>query len=278
MSPRRRALALSITLLTLCAPARASADVQEVFQGLAERRLSPAPLVPTTAPRSLRPLDATIATLSNPRRSGYGIRLANDATDSVIALRGGEFTSMKTAVRQYRRSGFSVRSTQIRKRDGYLLTRSRDRTLLWVEKGVVYWMGSATPKTVSIKELRATAAGLDRLEGAFSGSDELGENAVFMVTTRRTVTAYVEWTANCTGPDGSPSAQRAGQAGVTLAPRQGRSFAFDIAENLRGSTPFPWQGTVSGTTDADGGTVEFRVTASTADESCDSGPKSIAVR
>lgn len=158
------------------------------------------------------------------------------------------------------------------------MTRYRDRTLLWGEKGVVYWMGSATPKTISLNELRTTAADLDRLDGAFIGTDAQGENGVFMVTTRRTVTAGVEWIANCTAPDGSPTSQRAGQAGVTLAPRQGDSFSFDIAPNLRGSTPFPWQGTVSGTVAADGGTVDLRATASTSEESCDTGPVSLTVR
>ena len=277
MPTRHWALALAITALTFLTPARAGADVQSVFEGLADRKLSPAPLVPTTAPKSLRPLDTTISTFPNPRKGGYGVRMA-DEVDSVIAMQGGAYPKLSTGLRVMKRQGFRARSTKVRGKSGYLMTRSRDRTLLWAEKGVVYWIGSATPKTVSLKELRATAADLDRLEGAFSGNDSLGENEVFMATTRRTVTAHVAWTANCTNPDGSPSTQRAGQAGVTLGPRQGGSFTFEIAPNLRGTSSFPWQGTVSGTTDAKGGTVEMRVTASTAEESCDTGPLSLAVR
>jgi hypothetical protein len=100
-----------------------------------------------------------------------------------------------------------------------------------------------------------------------------------VVTTSRTATAYVEFTAQCTQPDGSPTHQRAGQARVTLLPRQGDSFTFDIAQNLiPPATPFPWQGTVSGIVGANGGTLDMRVTGSAEGDTCDTGQLSLTLR
>jgi hypothetical protein len=267
---------LSIALVGLVLPPSASANVEELYRDLSARRLSPAPLVPTTAPRDLSPIDSSIQLLRNIRRSAYGIRL--DSGSAVIALRGGEYRTVKAGLRDLRRLDTRVRSTRVRGRRGYLLTERTGRTLLWTEGGRVYWIGTGTPRTISLRELQATATGLDPLEGAFSGSDSLGEQEAQFVATRRTVTGNVAWTAQCAAPDGSPASQRAGQANVTLHPKRGSDFSFELAPNLGGSNPAPWQGTVSGTLGASGGTVNIRATVTVDQDSCDTGPVSVPVR
>jgi hypothetical protein len=280
---RQRILVVSITLLVLAAPAPASAGVMEVFQDLAERQLRPAPLVPISAPGALSPLDPVIETLRSRRRGGYGIRLAADSRGgpTVIALEGGSFPSIAAALRDFRRGSFKPRSTRVRGRRGYLLTRrlgKTDRSLLWSEGGRVYTLGSGTPRTISLRQLRATAEDLDPLVGAFIGSDANGEQEAFFVATQRTVTGNVAWTAPCTAPDGTSVHPRAGQANVTLHPKRGSEFTFDIAANLGGSNPAPWQGTVSGTVGTSGGTVNIRATTTVDPDTCDTGPVSFAVR
>jgi hypothetical protein len=257
------------------------ADIIRVAQKLSARHLRPAPLVPTTAPRSLLTLDATMELTSTRRRSAYAIGITNafrgDVIDSVIFLDGGEYTSVRAALRDFR--GYRVQSTRIRGHQGYLVRRGIDRTLLWVEGGRVYRMGSSTPKTVSLKELRAAAEGLDGLVGSFSGSDAGGEQEAFLAVTRRTFTADVTWSANCTAPNGSPAAGRAGHARTTLQPLHGADFSFGIAPNvIESDPPIPWQGTVSGAVGGGGATVNMRVTATTDGDSCDSGPVSLALR
>ena len=70
-------LAVSIVLL---GAATADADVLDEFQQLDERGLTPAPLVPTTAPRALRPLDRTLSPGPSRRSGGYSLRLATPTT------------------------------------------------------------------------------------------------------------------------------------------------------------------------------------------------------
>ena len=85
-------------------------------------------------------------------------------------LTGGLYTSLRAAVRDARNTGYRVRSTRLRGQRGYALTRERERMLLWSERGRVYTLATGTPGRISAAQLRATAAGLDPLEGVFSGS------------------------------------------------------------------------------------------------------------
>ena len=75
-----------VALGALAAPAGSSADVLDTYRELAARRLSPAPLVPTTVPPSLTPLDRTITPSPSRRRSGYALRLVNGGSDAIIVL------------------------------------------------------------------------------------------------------------------------------------------------------------------------------------------------
>ena len=274
----------SVAAVMLVAPSSASADMQALFQRLADQRLNPAPLVPTTAPRSLSPIGDFIATFDVPK--GYGIQMAaarRGRLHAFIGLSGGAYPSTRSALRTFRRAGYRTRSTRIRRLRGYLLTRRSDRVLLWSEGGVVYFLYTRTPRTVSLSELRATADGLDRMEGVFQGrtpDDDLSNQASASVAaTSRTATVEVEFRAPCVlTATGERSGSLDGVARVAVIPRQGDNFSFDIAPNVdRERSSLAWQGTVSGTVSANGGTVNLRATGSDAEYRCDTGPVSVAL-
>ena len=259
-------LALAAALL---APASAHADLLSEYQHLAERELEPAPLVPTTAPPAIGRIDRAVQGLGSRRNKGYGIRLVHytpAGPDAIIALEGGSFKGMRGALREFARSGLSKRSTRVRGRAGYLFKGPRNRVLLWREGGVVYWMGTGTPRKISVRGLRATADGLDRLGGAYAGSGEGDDYATgaVIVTTATTVSAHVDWGAECFAADGSERSGHAGSKRIMLLPRQGAAFS----SSLDGGD---WTGTVSGT--VRDGAVDVRVHAvRNADgETCDTG-------
>ena len=190
-----------------------------------------------------------------------------DGPDAVIAFQGGTWKGMRAGVREFTRSGLSRRGTRVRGHAGYLFKDRRNRVLLWREGGVVYWMGTGTPGKISLRALRRTADGLDRLGGAFAGSgtgDDYGTGAV-IVTTATTVTAHFDWGAPCFAADGSERAGHAGSKRVTLLPREGATFATGIDDD-------GWTGTISGT--VRDGAVDVRVQAVRAadGETCETGP------
>jgi hypothetical protein len=125
-----------IAVLALLAPASASAapatnNAKLFFTQLAEQRLKPAPLVPTTAPSSLSPIGESIATFDQPH--GYYIRLADrqrGRPHALVELLAGQYPSARAAVHAYRGGGFRPRSTVVRGKRGFLLTHKRDRALV----------------------------------------------------------------------------------------------------------------------------------------------------
>jgi hypothetical protein len=266
-----------MALVALSAPARSSADVLTVYEDLAERRLSPAPLVPTDIPASLAPLDTTIASSPNRRRSGYGLRMARDSGGggAVILLEGGTFKTVSGALRDGRRLGFKARRTRVRGHRGYLLTRHLGPTqwmLVWVEDRRVYTLGTGTPRKVPLKKLRATAADLEQLGSDYMGTHADPDNSSegHVLTTEHAVTAWVTWEAPCAAPDGSSAGIRAGSARVTLLPFRANAFAFDIATD-------PWSGTVSGTVAPAAITLTIQANGSFEGFTCDTGPLSITL-
>jgi hypothetical protein len=274
------ACALSIALI---APVGARADVLTEYQRLAERRLRPAPLVPIAVPSSVGPIDRTVEVSGGRGKNGYLIRFVHRVPgglpDAIIALERGPFRSMKAALGEARRLGFSKRATRIRGHSGYLLRRHGQRSLTWVEDGLVFSIATGTTKKVSLKHLRATAASLDHLEREYIGSSydsntDANYGAV-MVTTEHTVTGTVEWSPACVLPDGSPGVARSGHADVTLLPRRANAFSFDIARYLVGSDP--WSGSVSGTIAPNAVALQLQATGSFDGSTCDSGPVSLAL-
>ena len=200
--------------------------------------------------------------------------MTNGAQNAVILLEGGSFKNLKAAFRDARRLSFKTRRTRIRGRRGYLLTRHLGPTqwmLLWVEDGRVYTLGTGTPRKVSLKQLRATAAGLDRLGRDYIGAPADPDSSSYgtAVTTDHALTAYVAWEAQCVVPGGSSTEIRAGQARVTVLPRPGNAFEFDIAEHRVGTAP--WSGTVSGTISSAAIALTIHATGTIDGMACDSG-------
>lgn len=268
-----------VALVALSVPASSSADVLGLYSDLALRRLSPAPLVPTTVPGVLAPLDRNIASFPSRRRSGYGLRMAREGPDAIIVLEGGSFKTVKAALRDGRRLGFKARRTRVRGHRGYLLTRHlgpTQRTLLWVEDRRVYTLATGTPRKVSLKQLRATAAGLDRLGRDYIGGHADPDNSSEgqAVTTERTVTAYVTWEAQCMAPGGVAEI-RVGTARATMIPRRANAFAFDIQQHRIGTGA--WSGSVSGTISPTAIALTIRATGSFGGSNCDTGPLSLTL-
>ena len=274
----RQALLLA-ALIALSLPAAAGADVLDTYQRLAERNLKPAPLVPTTVPRSVAPIERTISAGTTRGARGYSIRLVHygpNGPDAIVVVTGGEFKRMRALLRDRRILGFrSRKATRVRGHRGYVLTRRlgpTTRELVWVERGVVYAIGSGTPKKVSLANLRATARGLDRLGRALIGGADDPDNSSegFAATTARTVTLSVSFEASCA------FTARVGQAQVTMMRRSGNTFAFDIAEHREGDEP--WVGTVAGTIAGDAITLDIRASGTIAGEACDTGPLRLTLR
>jgi len=198
---------------------------------------------------------------------------------ALVALQGGQYPSTRIAVRRFRGAGFRPRSTAVRGRRGFLLTRRRDRVLLWSEDGTVYSLYTTTSKTVSLGELRATAAGLDRMEGVFiAGFDDTSDNEAEVAATTHTVSVDVNFIGECMA-FGERSGKRLGTVRVAFLPRQVDSFSFDIAPNLDPKrSELAWQGTVSGRVGANGATLNLRATGAEGEDSCDTGPLTLTLR
>ncbi len=272
------AASLALAALSVAAPARA--DVLDTYQRLAARGLTPAPLVPTVVPPRLSPLDRTISTGTTRGGRGYSIRFVREGPDAVMVVSGGEFRSLRALLRDRRRLGFRSTRTRVRGRRGHLLSRRLGpltRELVWVERGVVHSIGSGTPRTVSLAQLRSTARGLDRLERDWLGTSSNPDSSTgaLAVTTARTVTITLDFEASCAAPGSSAGGVRAGQARATLLRRHGNRFAFDIADHRRGADP--WAGPVTGTISPTAITLELRATGTIDGEACDSGPVSLTL-
>jgi hypothetical protein len=226
-----------------------------------------------TIPRVFRPIERAPEPGSTIGGRGYAVRLVHQGPagpDAVIEVSGGEFRTMRALLRERRRQGYSSqRRMRVRGHRGYLLRRPlgiKSRDLAWVERGVVYSLGSGTPRKVSVRALRSTAAGLDRLEREYFGgaADPDNSSDAAAVTTRRTVTARVGFEAQC-----SAGSVRVGNAQVALLRRQGNAFSFDIATHR--TSEEPWTGTITGTITPDAITLDVRASATIEGETCDTG-------
>jgi hypothetical protein len=268
----RRMIGLLTLATALVLPGSAHAAV-DAYERLAARNLSPAPLVPISVPPSLRPLEQTASAFGT--RRGYGLRFEGFSPSAILVVTGGEARSMRAYLRESRIFNFRKRRTRIRGHRGYLLTRRSvpgSRELAWVERGVVYTIGSGTPRSVSTKQLRAVARGLDRLEKGWiggSGNPEDSSEGVAL-TTRRTISLDVSFEASCLFPGATEPTRRVGRAQVRFLRRDGNGFSFDIATHRADEQP--WTGTVAGTISPSGVTVDVRATGTIEGEACDTGP------
>jgi hypothetical protein len=282
----RLAVRAAVALLAFCllAPA-AHADALATLQDLAKRHLRPAPLVPTAAPRPLSDLGVTLDMSSGQGRRGYALRLAHytpGGPDAIIALERGAYSSVRAAVRDYRRGRYRVRRTRLRGRRAFVLTGKvgvRESIIFWREDKSVYSIATGTPEKVSVRGLRATAKGLDHLGANYLGTyfAEGSNNTSFdatLVTTQRFVSGIVEWgTDNCTF-NGAPSAAHGGTATFTMLPL--RSGAFSIPLNGPLVSPAGWNGTISGTASPPAINLAIQGNGTFDDEACDTGPMSVS--
>ena len=268
-------------LVVLGVPAGSSADVLTEYQDLAARRLSPAPLVPTAVPRSVAPLERTISPSPSRRRSGYGLRVVNGAQTAVVVLEGGSFKNMKAALRDGKRLGFKARRTRVRGHRGYLFTRHVGSTqwlLVWVEDGRVYTLGTGTPRKVSLKQLRATAADLEHLGRYYIGAPDDPDNSSEgeAVTTDHAITARVSWEAQCVPPGrilhGDPRGERTGDD----APVSGERV--HLRHRATPGRDGPWSGSVSGTISPTAITLTIHATGTIDGLTCDIGQLSFALK
>jgi hypothetical protein len=252
-------------IVALATPAVAGASVLDVFEKLAGRGLSPAPLVPTRAQPLLRQFDSTLDRSSTRRRKAYAVRLAHytsSGPDAIIAIDGGEYRSVRAALHDYR--GDRRRSIRIRGRRGFVLTQrgGEERHLFWSEGGRVYHLGTGTPRKVTLRQLRSTAAGLEPLGSYYIGGSTDPDKSSYgrVATTESTLTLYTEFNADC------GTTPYAGQVAVTMVPLHGNTFNFDVARTRLGSAP--WTGSVSGTVGADAVTLQYQVSATIDGQSC----------
>ena len=273
------------TALVLLAPAPAHA-VLDVYTQVDQQRLSPAPLVFTTVPRSMRPITQNLTGGPGRRRGSYNLRLQSDGGggDEVIFLEGGQYRSLSRLVRANRRMNFITKRkrTRVRGKRGFIITNGSgpdQRVLAWSEGGRVYSLSTGTPRKVSVRQLRSTAASLDRLVGAYAGStaDPESEASAELVLTRRTVSGRISWQGQCTSPGVTGSSPRVGGAEVTLLRRPANAFTVDIARNRRDGEEFPWTGTIQGTVARSGVGLTVRATGSSSEETCNTGAQAYSL-
>jgi hypothetical protein len=278
-----RCAALALLAFCLLAPA-ARADGFNTLQDLAARHLRPAPLVPTTAPSLFSDLGKSLTPGPGIGKGGYSLRLLHYAPggppDAVIALGRGEYASIQAALRDFRRNGYTKRTTRVRGRRAALLTRrARESVIVWSEDGRVYTIATGTQRKVPVSALRATAAGLDHLGANYIGdSFAPGTNNTsfggVLVTTERHVSGVVEWgTDNCTF-NGFPAAAYGGSATFVMLPL--RSGAFSLPLNGPLVRPPGWNGTISGTVSTAAINLSLQGSGTFDGEICDTGPMSVS--
>ena len=223
-----------LVVLGSCPSAGASLILE--YSDLAHRQLTPAPLVPTTAPKAVSPLVATLGDITPIGRKGYRIRLLDVgelAPKAIIAMERGSVKSIAVAVKRARTSGFTIRSTRVRGHKGKLLVRGRRKptTSAWCGRrsGAIYELSSGTTKTISLKDLRSFVNGLQPLEREYVGTVCTGGfcQGAIAVTTTKTASVLVEWEATCEDPDGMGQnlLGNAASALFSLLPRSGDSIA-----------------------------------------------------
>src|SRR5688500_10550659 len=100
---RRLAVPALTAVALLGVPALAEASFLDAYQRLAERRLSPAPLVPTKIPKAFRPIDRAPELGTTIGGRGYAVRLVHQGPlgpNAVIEVSGGEFRSLRALWRE----------------------------------------------------------------------------------------------------------------------------------------------------------------------------------
>ena len=134
-------------------------------------------------------------------------------------------------------------------------------------------MASSKAKKVSVRGMRATAAGLDHLGANYLGSyfadgtDNTSLGAT-LVTTRHFISGVVEWgTDSCTF-NGFPAAARGGSTDFLMLPLRRGAFSMPLTEG--------WNGSLSGTVSAPAVSVALQGSGTFDGVACDTGPMSVS--
>ena len=274
-----RRVPLVVLAFFLLAPA-AHADGLVTLQDLAKRHLRPAPLVPTSAPRPLSDLRTTLGTGVGRGKRGYGLRLVHYTGRGPDADHRPRAGRVRVDARRAPRpsperlplaADAPARAPRLPAHPQ--AGRVRTSVLLWREDGSVYWMASGTPKKVSVRGMRATAAGLDHLGANYGGSFfAAGSNntslGATLVTTRHFISGVIEWgTDNCTF-NGFPAAAHGGSASFFMLPLRSGAFSLPLTEG--------WNGSLSGTVSAPAVSVALQGSGTFDGTACDTGPMSVS--
>jgi hypothetical protein len=134
-------------------------------------------------------------------------------------------------------------------------------------------MASSTPKKVSVRGMRTTAARLDHLGANYGGSffAEGSNNTSLgatLVTTRHFISGVIEWgTDNCTS-SGFPAAAHGGSAAFLMLPLRRGAFSMPLTEG--------WNGSLLGTVSAPAVSVALQGSGTFDGVACDTGPMSVS--
>lgn len=258
----------------------------DTYQTLGGRRLSPAPLVPISLPPSLGALATSPLDYNPEPHGGYLMIFKNLATDrahvaTLVVKREG--VRSLAAVRKSVRSIANVRATRVRGHAGLVLAYRFQAlvALEWNEDGRLYELATGTPRTISLKQLRATASRLEHLLGAFDGSYMTPDRAnqeVETLLTDRTITIHLGWSAPCADPSlAYPLTNEGAELTLWTVPTTGGAFSlspFTVAS----VNPSNWTLSLGGSAAASGGQLSFQAFADRGSEHCAIGPLSLAFR
>jgi hypothetical protein len=172
---------------------------------------------------------------------------------------------------------YRYRNTRVRGHRGLLLRArySPVRSLVWREQGRLYELSTNTPGKISTGALRAIAAGLQHLRGAYTGQavGAGGGAQAQALLGDRAVNLSVSWTAPCTGAGGQAAPVRGATAKVGwLALGAGGAFGRAPVAVAPQGPGAPWSLSVSGSVAVAGGQGTFQASSPAAAESCGIGP------
>lgn len=186
---------------------------------------------------------------------------------------------------------YRVSSTTVRGHRGVSIKGRHKPTigLIWSEGGILYGLGTGTPRTVSLADLQRTATGLERITGQLKGETPpetgfsakgLGIQAHVMLGEH---TALVEtgWAGECTELAGSGLPPWGGGRTTLSLPVAGAGVSFGpgpaALEELAHGETAAWTLSVAGTLAAAGGQLTEQASGTSNGRACAIGPATFSL-